>query len=137
MQIDITDYESLLTVAKQQDEPQRMLFVFLTSALPKDANKEEASSFNSGQGGALQPLMTVDKTLDELGSFADLVEESKQMGKEWHIVLVAGLSGRNGEPPSSAEAEMPLEMMVNNVENGGDLTRYMAFDREGTPIYFN
>ena len=80
--------------------------------------------------------MCVDKTLDELGSFSDLVAESKRMEQDWQIVLVACLSGRNGVVPNSGEAEQPLKMMVQTVENGGDLSKYMAFDRHGTPIQF-
>ncbi len=80
--------------------------------------------------------MCVDKTLEELGSFSDLVEESRQMQQDWQIVLVAGLSGRNGSAPDSSEAEQPLNNMVQTVENGGDLSKYMAFDREGKPVNF-
>jgi len=80
--------------------------------------------------------MCVDKTLDELGSFDDLVEESNQMEQAWHIVLVAGLSGRNGVLPKPSEAEQALKAMVESVRNGGDLSKYMAFDRDGTPIQF-
>tara|TARA_R110000822_G_scaffold187752_9_gene326608 strand:- start:17621 stop:17866 length:246 start_codon:yes stop_codon:yes gene_type:complete len=80
--------------------------------------------------------MCVDKILDELGSFSDLVEESERIEKEWQLVLVAGLAGRDGVVPSSDEAERPLKMMIHTVENGGDLTKYMAFDREGAPVEF-
>jgi hypothetical protein len=80
--------------------------------------------------------MCVDKILDELGSFSDLVEESERIEKEWQLVLVAGLAGRDGVVPSSNEAERPLKMMIHTVENGGDLTKYMAFDREGAPVEF-
>lgn len=134
--IKITNYESLLSAAKQQAEPQRLLFVFLRASLPEGHDDEEASRFHSGQGGELQAIMCVDKTLDQLGSFSDLVEESRQMEQDWQIVLVAGLSGRNGAAPDSAEAIQPLKMMVQTVENGGDLTKYMAFDRYGVPVYF-
>lgn len=132
----ITDYESLLAVAKQQPEPQRLLFVFLKASLPKDPVAEEVSQFHSGQGGALQAIMCVDKTLDELGSFVDLVTESAQMGQEWDIVLAAGLAGINGVTPSSKDAERPLKAMIQAVESGGDLSKYMAFDKEGTPVQF-
>jgi len=80
--------------------------------------------------------MCVDKILDELGSFSDLVEESERVEKEWQLVLVAGLAGRDGVVPSSDEAERPLKMMIHTVENGGDLTKYMAFDTEGAPVEF-
>lgn len=132
----ITDYESLLAVAKQQPEPQRLLFVFLKASLPKDPEDEEVSRFQAGQGGALQAIMCVDKTLDELGTFADLVAESAQMGQEWDIVLAAGLAGINGTAPTSKDAERPLKVMIQAVESGGDLSKYMAFDKEGTPVQF-
>lgn len=132
----ITDFESLLSAARQQAEPQRILFVFLQASLPKDPGEEEASRFHSGQGGELQPVMSVDKTLDELGSFADLVAESERTKQDWQIVLVAALSGRKGVAPSSDEAEQPLKKMMQAVESGGDLSRYMAFDREGIPVQF-
>ncbi len=80
--------------------------------------------------------MCVDKTLDELGSFSDLVAESESIEQNWQIVLVAGLSGRNGVAPSSDEAAQPLKRMAQTVENGGDLSNYMAFDKNGSPIQF-
>ena len=106
--INIIDYETLLTAARQQAEPQRLLFVFLKASLPKDHKDEEKSRFNSGQGGALQAVMCVDKTLDELGNFSDLVQESVQMGQDWQIVLVAGLAGKNGLLADPSEAEESL-----------------------------
>ena len=134
--MNITNYESLLSAAKQQPEPQRLLFVFLEASLPKDHEDDVANLFHSGRGGELQAVMCVDKTLEELGSFSDLVEESKNMEKDWKLVLVAGLSGKNGVAPSSAETEQPLKMMVHTVESGGDLSKFMAFDRNGTPVQF-
>ena len=134
--IEITDYETLLVAGKQQTEPQRFLFVFLKASLPEDHEDEDAYRFHSGQGGALEPIMYVDKALDDLSSFSDLVVESEQMGQDWTIVLIACLSGMNGVVPSSDEAVQPLEMMVQTVQNGGDLSKYMAFDRNGALIQF-
>ena len=135
--ININNYESLLTAAKQQAEPQRLLFVFLQSSLPDEHDETEANNFQAGQGGSLQPVMCVDKTLDELGSFEDLVAESKHTGQAWQIVLIAALSGKNGRLPSSDDAEKSLKMMVHSVESGGDLSRFMAFDNEGHPLEFS
>lgn len=134
--ISITDYESLISAAKQQSEPQRLLFVFLKASLPEDHKEEEEARFHSGEGGALEPVMCVDKALGDLGAFADLVAEAKRMEQDWQIVLVASLSGSGGVAPDSAEAEKPLGMMVETVRSGGDLSKYMAFDRDGTPIQF-
>lgn len=135
--MNITGYESLLAAARQQTEPQQLLFVFLQASLPEDSIDEEKDRFNAGQGGALEPVMCVDKALDELGSFSDLVEESVKMGQDWHIVLVAGLSGENGVAPDPAKVESSLKMMVDSVQNGGDLSRFMSFDRDGEPVQFN
>jgi hypothetical protein len=136
-QINITDYETLLSAAKQQTEPQRLLFVFLRASLPDQHNDEEVGRFHAGKGGALRPIMVVDKTLDELGSFSDLAAESEKMGQDWQIVLIAALSGKNGIAPNSSEAELPLKMMIQTVENGGDLSRYLAFDRNGVLVHFS
>ena len=136
-QINITDYESLLSAARQQAEPQRLLFVFLKASLPEQHTEEDVNRFHAGKGGALRPLMVVDKTLDELGSFSDLAAESEKMEQDWQIVLIAALSGKNGIAPNSNEAELPLKMMIQTVENGGDLSRYLAFDRNGELVHFS
>jgi len=108
----------------------------LDTSLPKDHNEEEAINFHSGRGGELEPIMCVDKTLDQLGSFADLVAEAGNMNKNWQIVLVACLSGRNGIAPTSDEATEPLKMMVETVEKGGNLSNFLAFDKNGNPLQF-
>lgn len=113
-----------------------MLFVFLQASLAEEASEEEASRFHAGQGGALKAVMCVDKPLDELGSFAELVEESRQMQQDWQIVMIAGLAGKKGVAPTSDAAAEPLKAMVKTVENGGDLSKYIAFDREGSPVHF-
>ena len=135
--IKITDYESLLAVGKQQNDPQRFLFVFLQASLPDDHDDDNAQRYHSGQGGELKAIMCVDKDLAELTDFADLVTESEQMGQNWSMVLIACLSGRNGICPSSEEAEEPLKMMVQAVQNGADLSRYLAFDKQGVLLHFS
>ncbi len=135
--IDIINYETLLMVGRQQPEPQRFLFVFLQATLPEEHKEDQAQRFQLGKGGELQPIMCVDKDLDELSNFADLVTESEQMGQDWSMVLIACLSGRNGISPGSEEAEDALNMMVETVQKGADLSKYLAFDTKGTLIQFN
>lgn len=108
----------------------------MKASLPKDYDEAEEVRFNEGEGGQLIPLMCVDKPLDELITFDDLIEESKQISEDWKIVLVAAMSGRAGVMPNSDEAKQPLNMMIQAVEQGGDLSRFMAFDRKGNPIQF-
>lgn len=135
--IEITDYKTLLMVGKQQSDPQRFLFVFLQASLPEDHNEADKQRFQSGQGGELKAIMCVDKDLAELTDFADLVAESKQMEQNWSMVLIACLSGRNGIPPTSEEAEQPLKTMVQTIQNGGDLSKYLAFDKQGVLLSFS
>ena len=135
--INITNFDTLLEAAKQQPEPQRFLFVFLKATLPKDYDEAEEQRFKDGQGGALMPLMCVDKAVDELTTFVALTEEAKQMSDDWQMVIIAAMSGRAGILPNSDEAKQPLEMMVKTVEQGGDLSRFVAFDRIGDPIHFS
>ena len=134
--IEIIDYKTLLAVGRQQTEPQRFLFVFLQASLPEDSSETNKQSFHSGQGGELKAIMCVDKDLAELTDFSDLVTESEQMGQDWSMVLIACLSGKNGIPPSSSEAEEPLKMMVQAVQNGADLSKYLAFDKRGLLLSF-
>jgi len=81
--------------------------------------------------------MCVDKTLAELGSFSALVKESEAIEQEWTIVLISSLSGKNGLASNSNDVERSLKMMVETVQNGGDLSRFMAFDRGGDPVQFS
>lgn len=137
MSVQITDFDSLLQVAAQQPDPQRLLFVFLQVALPPEASAEEKTRFESGNGGQLMPVICVDKALDELSNFAALVEESdREMGDEWQMVLVAAMSGENGQMPTSEDAEEPLKQIANDVVSGGDLSAFLAFNRSGEPVMF-
>jgi len=134
--IKITDFQSLLAVGRQQIEPQRFLFVFLQTTLPDNPSDKDKQRFQKGRGGELKAIMCVDKNLDELSTFTDLVSEAKQMAQEWHLVLVACLSGKNGDNPTAEEAEDPLKRMVQSVQNGADLSKYLAFDKQGNLLQF-
>ena len=47
------------------------------------------------------------------------------------------ISGTDGKIPSSDDATKPLKMMVETVETGGSLSKFLAFDKTGTPIEFS
>ena len=81
------------------------------------------------------PLMSVDKTPEELGTFAALVEESRQFGPDWAMVFVAGLSGRDGRAPTSEEADQSLQRMIEAIK-AGSFGSFMPFDRQGEPVQF-
>jgi len=128
--VNITSYADFITAAGQQPQPQRLLFVFAAAELPENASKGQRLRFEAGQGGTLAPVMCVHKLPAELGAFADLVAESQQMGKPWDIAFASSLSGKGGKPPSSQDADQPLNQMVEMIRQGR-LERFLAFNRAG------
>lgn len=128
----ITSFTDLLQAAAEQDQPQRLLLVFAAAELPPDATAEQQARFAAGQGGALVPLMCVDKLPAELSDFASLSAEAANMGPPWSLLFVASLPGRGGLPPASAEAEPHLNRMIDAIKQGR-LQGMLAFDYHGEP----
>lgn len=124
------DFSDLLQAAREQPEPQRLLLVFAAAELPRDATAEEAAAFERGEGGALAPVVCVDKLPAEIDSFAALLEESTRTGLGWDILFVASLPGRGGFAPNSDEAVQPLQMMVEAIK-GGRIADFLAVTRAG------
>lgn len=131
--MNIASFDDLLQAARQQTQPQRLLFVFASADLPDDSTAAQRDSFLAGEGGALVPTMCVDKTAEELLTFSDLVQESQQFGQEWSIVFAAALAGSGGLAPTSEAAEKPLQQMVEAIK-AGTLGTYIPFDRQGQPV---
>ena len=133
--MDIASFDDLLGAARQQPEPQRLLFVFAGAELTEDSTPEQREQFRAGRGGALIPLMCVDRTPEEIVSFSQLEEESRQFAHDWVMVFVAGLSGRNGVAPTPDEARKPLERMEASIK-AGTFGAFVPFDRLGHPVMF-
>ena len=134
--MEIASFDDLLHAARMQPEPQRLLFVFAAAELPDDATPAQRARFEAGQGGALVPLMCVDKTPQELASVSALVEEAQQFtapGHDWAMVFAAALPGTLNQAPTSADAEAPLQRMVDAIK-GGAHGAYIPFNRQGQPV---
>lgn len=131
--MNISSFDGLLQAARQQTEPQRLLFVFANASLPDGSSAAQRARFLAGEGGALVPIMCVDKAVDELHTFAELEQESRQFGQDWTIVFAAAMSGSAGLAPTSAAAEKPLQRMVEDIK-AGKLGTLMPFDRLGQPV---
>ncbi|SDW15692.1 ribonucleotide reductase subunit alpha [Marinobacter mobilis] len=126
----ITSYAQLITVAGQQPEPQRLLFVFCRAELSDDASDSEKQRFEEGCGGALSPVVCVDKSPSDVATFEVLQEESRYTGQAWDIVFVAAMAGRGGIAPSADEASQPLNMMVEKIRLG-EVSGFLPFNRQG------
>ncbi len=131
----LTTFQDLLTAARQQPEPQRLLFTFAKVELPAAATDAQRARFDAKDGGTLSPSMCVDKAPDEVESFHALVAESENTGLAWDIVFVASMSGHAGIAPSADEAAQPLRFMVNAINNGR-VADFAAFDRAGNVLQF-
>lgn len=128
--MNITNYADLLKAARMQSDAQRLLFVFAAAELPDEHTAEQKERFQAKAGGALTPIMCVDKLPEELNNFASLVQESEQIGKHWDIVFVGSMSGHAGMPPSSQDADKPLQVMIESIKSGS-LKNYLTFNRNG------
>ena len=131
----IETFDDLLLSARQQPNAQRLLFVFAIRELPDDCTAEQRARFAAGTGGALVPLMEVDKLPGDLKGFDQLVEESTHfaqgtVAQDWSIVFCAALGGQGKVPPTSADADMPLRNMVGAIR-AGSVRPYITFDRQG------
>jgi hypothetical protein len=131
--MDIENFDDLLRAARAQTEPQRLLFVFVAAELPADSTPEQRARFEAGEGGALVPLMSVDKDPDDLVSFVSLEQESRRFASYWTMVFVGGLPGRNGRAPTTDEADRALQRMIESVK-AGSFGSCIPFDRQGAPV---
>lgn len=110
--------------------------MFAVAELPADASPAQRERFLEGQGGALTPLMCVDKAPAELADFEALLAEFGLAGPPWQVVFAAALSGRAGRPPSKSQIEAALQSMVDAVRLGG-VGRFAAFGPAGEPFLFS
>lgn len=129
----ISSYSDLIKASENEAEPQRLLFVFCRAELPDDASAEEKAAFEKGEGGALTPVVCVDKQPREVVDFSKLVEESRNTGQAWDVVFVAAMSGRGGVAPSSDEAQQPMTMMVESIRLG-QVGNYLPLDKNGNAV---
>lgn len=123
-----------LEAAKKEPQPQEFLFTFLRAVLPDNPTPNQIKQFHNKEGGMLLPIMQVHKSTDELSSFQALVKESHTFSEEWQIVLIGCLSGLNGQRPKKAIIDEHLNVMTDTVKKGMNLSKYLAFNRDGVPV---
>jgi len=134
--MNISCFDDLLAAAREQTEPQRLLFVFAGAELADDSTPEQRERFEAGEGGALVPVMSVDKSPNDIVDFQALMQESLQFDKPWVLVFVAALSGRNGVPAAAADVDQALARMTDAIRSGS-MSAFIPFDREGKTVQFS
>lgn len=127
----LADFTDFLAAARNQPDAQRLLFVFAVAELPQTHTPGQARRYREGRGGALAPVMCVDKGLDDLDGFAALAEESRATGQPWDMVFVAALAGEQ----QAAGVDRGLKMMIDAVHRGA-IERFLAFDPDGHAVRF-
>lgn len=131
--MNIEHFDDLLRIAREQPEPQQLLLVFAGAELPDDASAAQRAGFAAGVGGALVPLMCVDKPAGALAGFAALCDEAAAAGPPWAIVFCAALPGRGTQPPSAADVDAALQRIVESIRSGR-LQGLLPFNRDGEPV---
>ena len=121
-------FKELLAMAKEQTEPQRLLFLF---ARTEGNNPKKNKKM---QKGHIEPVMCVDKLPEEIANFDALIKEADSVESNWQMVFVAGLSGKKGIAPTPEAAEPYLNKMTNDVVSGQNIASYVVMDRAGKPI---
>jgi len=128
--MEINSYQDFIEAAKQQHEPQRLLFVLAKAQLPEQPTDSQKQQFETQEGGTLEPVLCVDKLPEEVEDFSALVEESKRTDIDWDIAFISAMDGRGGHPISSDEASQPLEMMVQQIQ-AGMIKHFLTINRQG------
>ena len=131
--MNISHFNDLLTAARGQSEPQRLLLVFAGASLPAGATATQRARFDAGESGELTPLMCVDKDPSALGDFAALVAEASVLGADWSLVFAAALAGQGGRAPADSVVDAALQRMVEAVKSG-NLSGLIPFDRQGDAV---
>ena len=118
------NFDDLLKAARNEQEPQRLLFLFAKASPMKGAQRTRHHS------GTIAPVMCVDKLPEEISTFENLLKEADSITSEWDFILIGSIAGKNGFAPVPEEADPHLHKMSNDLANGADLSRYIILDRE-------
>lgn len=131
--MELHHFDDLLTAARAQPEPQRLLLVFAEAGLPPGATAAQRRAYEAGEGGVLNLLMCVDKDPHELASFAALAEEARRAGPPWSLMFAAALAGRAGQAPTEQDVQSALENLVKRIQ-GGQVEGLLPFNPEGRVV---
>lgn len=131
--MNISCFDDLLSAAKQQHHAQRLLLVFANAELPTDCTDVQRHEFESGAGGTLVPVMCVDKSPQEIGNFANLIDESESFEVSWQILFASTMSDQPDRQAADLSVQSLLQGMVESIKLGS-LVNMITFSRQGRAI---
>ncbi len=131
----MSNFAELLKMTREQQDAQRLLFLFASTDISRQSTPQGASSPDNH--GTVEPRMCVDKLPADLESWPALLTEADSVNKDWDLVFICGLSGEGEKAPSEEEAEPYLNKMTNDIKSGQDLSRYLVLDRQENAIVIN
>ena len=129
----LRNFDDLMRVALADGPAQRLLLVLLGVERMHRRTADGAMEAIEGEG-TLTPMMVRDRPLEAGLTFADIAAEADATGQSWEFLMVALLPGRDGEPPSSADAEPHLRRMAKVILTGADTSGFAFFDRDGDAV---
>ena len=100
--MNIASFDDLLRAARAQPEPQRLLFVFADAELPDDSTPEQRARFEAGRGWRAGAADVRGQGPRRTRHASPRWWKSRASSRrDWAIVFVAGLAGRDGRAPTS------------------------------------
>ena len=129
--LDITNFSSLIYVAKKQPQPQKFLVAFIEVCLPKHHKTSQTKEYLAGTGGVLKPIQLVETEPEQLNDLNSFAKESLTDHRNWRIALIGCFSGENGTLPSSDITKKHKATMIQQIKSGIGLSQYIAFHRNG------
>lgn len=127
------DFDDLMRAALAHGPDQRLLMVLIRAERMHRKTADGSAVPIEGEG-TLTPTMVRDRPLEAGLRFADIAADADATGQPWDFVMLAFLPGRDGEAPSSADAEPHLKRMAKTLLTGGDTSGFAFFDRDGDPV---
>jgi len=114
----MSKFQELLSMARHQAEPVKLLLLFTK------ANVE--SSVNDVNKGVIEPVMCVDKLPSELTDYTALCHEADNINQAWDLLFVTSI-GANTEV---SLIESSMKEMIKDVQSGKNTALYVVLDRE-------
>ncbi len=127
---EIHSFSDLVTMALGEPDPPQLLTVLIRA---ESVQAGDENGTTEGQG-VLKPIMVKSHSLTPELEFERLGREADELDDRWAMMMVAILPGRDGKPPAPVDVDENLKMMARTLLTGGDLSRFLFFDREGTPV---